>query len=231
MLYKGCRFIGTAILALVLPLFIAIPLLADMEWEGTKLSSCPVSIHWAAYLIEFILVFLILKWWYSRFGRRNNWNISVRWILLSILFGVIAYAVSTGLLLISSKYPTLFHQGDTVTGSSNIPLLNGRLKWLTLIAASIGSPILEEIAFRGIVLTQFGELLNNRILAAVMASLLFAIAHMTGVAASAGIFFMGMVNVALDERCESLTPGIIVHITYNTIISASAVMTIGGLLK
>lgn len=228
MVARGLHRLGglvyESIFALVFPLFISLPVIADMDWGKHDLNGLMVLSHWAVYLGLGVVVFLVLRWEYRRIGGTKGWMISKRGLAWSLLAGIALYGAAA-LLLAVAKYAHIFYQpGDTGTASSNVPLLRGPLGVLTVVASSIGSPILEELGFRGVILTKF-ERLTNRPIAAILAALFFVIAHLPGIIAGLSMFIFALVNTWLDRRYDSLVPGMVSHITYNVIVSLSVLAT------
>jgi membrane protease YdiL (CAAX protease family) len=93
--------------------------------------------------------------------------------------------------------------------------------WTSLIAMLllVGAlvPFIEEIIFRGLV---FGWLRKHLrfALAAPIVALLFAVAHQVWVLVPV-LFFMGLVLAAATERSGSLWPPIILHGTFNSMMT------------
>lgn len=88
-----------------------------------------------------------------------------------------------------------------------------------VLSSCVLAPILEEMAFRGIILRSFLTQ-YSRTKAILLSSLLFGIAHMN-IYQLATAFAIGIVAGWLYERCRSLWPCILLHAAYNTFVTMS----------
>jgi len=97
-----------------------------------------------------------------------------------------------------------------------------------LLLVALLVPFIEEIIFRGLV---FGWLRKHLrfALAAPVVALLFAVAHQVWVLVPV-LFFMGLVLAAVTERSGSLWPAIILHGTFNGVMTITyyAALAAGG---
>jgi uncharacterized protein len=88
---------------------------------------------------------------------------------------------------------------------------------IAFISTCVLAPVLEEMAFRGIILRSF-LLQYSRTKAILMSSLLFGVAHMN-VYQLATALALGIVAGWLYERCRSLWPCILLHAAYNGFVT------------
>src|SRR3546814_8871437 len=86
-----------------------------------------------------------------------------------------------------------------------------------LLLVGVLVPFIEEIIFRGLL---FGWLRKHLrfLLAAPVVALLFAVAHQVWMLVPV-LFFMGLVLAAATERSGSLWPPIILHGTFNSVMT------------
>ncbi len=84
------------------------------------------------------------------------------------------------------------------------------LPWYILFVAIVIAPIAEELLFRAGLVPRIGIL---------PATVLFALAHFSygSVIEIAGTFLIGLLLALIYTRSKSITPGIMIHITYNLI--------------
>jgi membrane protease YdiL (CAAX protease family) len=87
----------------------------------------------------------------------------------------------------------------------------------TVVSTCILAPLLEEMLFRGIILRSF---LNqySRTRALLYSSLLFGLAHLNVYQLVIG-FTLGMIAGWLYERTRSLWPSILLHASYNSLVT------------
>jgi hypothetical protein len=97
-----------------------------------------------------------------------------------------------------------------------------------LLLVGVLVPFIEEIIFRGLI---FGWLRKHLrfALAAPLVALLFAVAHQVWVLVPV-LAFMGLVLAAVTERSGSLWPAIILHGTFNSVMTITyyAALAAGG---
>lgn len=231
MIVKGFHYswkIGCIVLlSLVMPVLIGLPILADMYWPGETKDTVSAFPHWLFYVFMFAIVgtLKIIKYRRTATGIKHS-HISIRAVMWSLLLGMLLFAVSMIILFLSKKYSVFYSPEDTSARSSNVPLLRGNLRLLTYVAASVGSPILEELGFRGIIVAEFERMTRSTAFAIFASAVFFTIGHLTGLIDSIGLFMMAISNSVLDEKYHSLMPGIIVHVTYNTIVSYGTLLFI-----
>jgi membrane protease YdiL (CAAX protease family) len=98
-----------------------------------------------------------------------------------------------------------------------------RLIYFAIIG--VYSPIIQELVFRGLLLTGLLQR-TNVVVAILLSSLLFALSHMqNGVRATMSAFFFGIVVGSLYTRLRSLSASIACHIAINsTFVSVSPVI-------
>src|SRR5262249_29823785 len=110
------------------------------------------------------------------------------------------------------------------TVSYSEPLLSrGWPVWSIFVLVSLAPGILEEIAFRGVVLERLRGVVAARD-ALVIQAALFAVLHLSPLVFPSH-FAIGIILGWLRQRTKSLYPGMLVHAGYNAILVA---MELGG---
>lgn len=87
---------------------------------------------------------------------------------------------------------------------------------MLILEASVFFPIMEELVFRGIILcTLIRYKIANSLVSSVISSLLFASIHSDVITS----FIFGMLLCAIVIKTKSLKPAILMHMSYNTIVT------------
>jgi ABC-2 type transport system permease protein len=138
---------------------------------------------------------------------------------LGVLGGLLAGLVGIGYRLLAHQVPwlqELFEQA-----SSLLPGEDQGLPWWFVALTLLAAPVFEEFIFRGILYRGLRRSLRGPV--AVLASaLVFALVH--PVVAALPVFVMALVAAAAYERTGWLATPIAVHMTYNAIVLASALI-------
>ncbi len=96
-----------------------------------------------------------------------------------------------------------------------IPEATGYQMIAIFIAAAIQAPIVEEITFRGTLLPAMQRLLNRPVAALIIANLIFAAIHPTGIPAWPALAMIGIVASFAVYQTGSLLPAIAIHSIHN----------------
>lgn len=96
-----------------------------------------------------------------------------------------------------------------------IPEATGYQMIAIFIAAAIQAPIVEEITFRGTLLPAMQRLLNRPVAALIVANLIFAAIHPTGIPAWPALAMVGIVASFAVHQTGSLLPAIAIHAIHN----------------
>lgn len=86
---------------------------------------------------------------------------------------------------------------------------------VTLFAASVGAPIIEEIMFRGSLLPALAKVLKAPVIAILLQGLIFAAIHPTGIPAWFALGTIGAMSGFLSRQTGSLVPSIVMHAVHN----------------
>jgi uncharacterized protein len=158
-----------------------------------------------AYLLPVIVVLLIKKAKPERVGLRK-FKLENLALGCGLIFGAyILIFVHNVILLAFGIAP----QGELLTelfGQENLGIL--------IFTGVVLAPLVEETFFRGFVYSGLQQKYSWKV-AALISSLLFAIAHMQLVALIP-TFLMGFVLAYLYQRSKSIWPGIILHLVVNS---------------
>jgi membrane protease YdiL (CAAX protease family) len=214
----------------VVPLALQIPLLAYLGLTGDDLvgdlertldldDPTPLGL---AYLNVVLAAAIPVTWLLVRYLHRvrPRWLASVapriRWRFLLVCFGLSLVAL-VATLLVASVVPAPDAAGAEITGELNDFTRTTRDFLLVVLFLTPLQAAGEEYAFRGYLLQAFGGLFRSRVVAVVVSSLLFAIAH--GVGQSLPIFFdrfaFGLVAGTLVVVTGGLEAGIAMHVLNN----------------
>ncbi|NJN10076.1 MAG: CPBP family intramembrane metalloprotease [Richelia sp. RM2_1_2] len=143
----------------------------------------------------------------SAFGVRRT---SVRWLLIGVGVGVVAFVIKTLAILAWIKVT-----GDTnnvqdvyVDGVRDSPLF----LVLSLVFLTVFSPFGEELLYRGIVTN--GLLRYGSFVSVVGSTAIFALMHGINIVFPAAIV-AGLATAEVFRRSGSIWPGFVVHVVFN----------------
>ncbi|AXQ78480.1 CPBP family intramembrane metalloprotease [Streptococcus chenjunshii] len=160
----------------------------------------------ALFYLSFSLIFAKLLAHYCFRSTLNDFRIrltvpKIRWLIIGFLLPVF---VLGSLYLLGGK------------------LSLNSLSWGTLAMGSLAAPIVEEIFFRGFLMTLF-EIKYSRTIAVLVPSLIFALLHllngsldflMTGQLIIAGLSFSALLSYSVYET-NSITDSVLIHAFWN----------------
>ncbi|BDA70149.1 Abortive infection protein [Calothrix sp. PCC 7716] len=143
----------------------------------------------------------------SAFGVRRT---SVRWLLIGVGVGVVAFVLKTLAILAWIK----------VTGDTNnvqdvyVEGVRGRLPFLvlSLVFLTVFSPFGEELLYRGIVTN--GLLRYGSFVSVVGSTVIFALMHGINTVFPAAVV-AGLATAEIFRRSGSIWPGLVVHFVFN----------------
>ena len=162
-------------------------------------------------LISGVLIFFVF--WLFFFIRKKKFTNEVcirpipRKAILPIAVMEGSFNILTSVVISMFPWPKSW-MDSYVTSSTAID--NSLTAWLTAV---VMAPVLEEIVFRGLVYTRLKKGLPQ-MMAAIMTSLIFGIAHGTIIWAIY-TFIFGMILIWVFEKFQSLTASIVLHLAYN----------------
>lgn len=146
-------------------------------------------------------------------GLRPTWP---AWYRLAVAGGLICVPLAAAVNLAFQEV-----LGEPIENPQLQALAPEGFSWASLVTmlllVAVLVPFIEEIIFRGLI---FGWLRKRLrfVLAAPLVALLFAVAHQIWMLVPV-LFFMGLVLAAITERSGSLWPPIILHGTFNGVMT------------
>jgi membrane protease YdiL (CAAX protease family) len=133
---------------------------------------------------------------------------SPKWYLLAIVFAACSYSVATALL---SGIHAIF---DVPLLNYSTDFLNAGYGWSAVIISVCVQPaIVEEMAFRGVILGGLQHHLNSAE-AVVVSALLFMTLHLS-IVSFPHLFLLGALLGLLRVKTGSLYPGMLLHFLHN----------------
>lgn len=165
---------------------------------------------WLIYLIHHIKETAPLE------QHSTSWRKTIIWGIIGAFIAIICQLI----IMWSERF--IFHD---VQASLNTNILITSIKSFPpmMIAIVIAAPIMEEIVFRKII---FGDLcqFTNKWLAAIIASLLFALTHADGHLLTYTL--IGMIFCYIYQKNNNIYSSMISHILMNAVVVSSYLITI-----
>lgn len=186
-------------------------LLSDAFAPGSSaLAMVALAVAGAGALGGFALAAVVRVRSLGAFGVRPT---TVRWLLLGLAGGVLAWLVNRGIII---GYFLL--SGDTENPQAGLlPGITGGGLALagTMVLAAVIVPIGEELLFRGVVTSALGR--YGAWVAVLVSAFVFALAHGFSIVLPAA-FVLGVVNALLLRRSGSVWPGVVAHGVNNALV-------------
>lgn len=160
------------------------------------------------------LVFVVM--WLKRVGR-DACLVFNRDIAKNIGLGIVGWLSAVPLLVISMLAASTFSDPNRMIDP--ITIYMDHRGWVTvafMLTASVVGPIVEEIAFRGILLDTFRSKMGFW-WAALLSSFLFGMMHLNFSIKLLPTFCLGMVFCYLRRKTGSLTASCVCHMVNNTV--------------
>lgn len=171
---------------------------------------------------------LVSKW--KGLGFRSDWHVYFKledlWLGLATAFiGLIAaFAVGSAVgALVGLTDDAEADNTQFLRDAEGTPWL-----YLLLFAVVVGAPVTEELFFRGLTLRAIDRSFNNKALAVLGSSAIFALPHFTGsgwqgtAVLLASIFAVGVVLALAVYRTGRLGTAIVAHMMFNAVGAAGA---------
>lgn len=186
---------------------------APPDTNGMLAVLLPVTMV-GSHLVGWASSWILVSVWHGRrfFAALALWPLWPRKLARPFFTGVLVqFAVLVGMAIfpppadLESAFQQFFHLGAWA-------------KITIVLMAGIAAPLLEEVLFRGLLLTAFRRHMRFA-MAAVVVTVLFTALHMTQVGlyvpALMGIFVCGAMLARLRERSGSLWPPVAFHMGFN----------------
>ncbi len=174
----------------------------------------PLTDYFYPVLNIFTFIFTIVLVRYLRRTRPEIFQVKslkpLDYLLTLLAFGVI-YAYFSNLLFVGGdiKNDLLFFRDSP-------------LAFLVALQPFIIGPILEELVYRGVLMTSFFE--NSKFyLDCLLSAVMFSVAHLCSYGLSLEVFknyaFIGLILAILFRKTRSIYPSILVHMAWNIYLS------------
>lgn len=174
----------------------------------------PLTEYHYPVLNIFTIIFIIVLVIYLRRRRPEIFQIRslkpLDYLLTLLAFGVI-YAYFSNLLFVGGdiKNDLLFFRDSP-------------LAFLVALQPFIIGPILEELVYRGVLMTSFFEK-SKFYLDCLLSAVMFSVAHLSSYGLSLEVFknyaFIGFILAILFRKTRSIYPSILVHMAWNIYLS------------
>lgn len=174
--------------------------------------SRPTTLYLSLIAMEWGLVLYVVRGGLRRTGTSLRDVVGGRWgrprhVVRDVVVALAAWGVWTLFSWIASRAAGADHAASVRSLLPRHPI--DLALW---VALSLSAGFVEELIFRGYLLTQFRALTRSTGLALVMQSVVFGVSHgYQGVRACATISVYGLLLGALALRNRSLRPGMITH--------------------
>jgi len=156
-------------------------------------------------------------------GREVKLGLLALLAAVPLVMGVTSLVVVAGEWL-GLKAPATGHEMLKVMTDSPSPVALAML----LVSAVILAPLMEETIFRGLVQTVLKDYCRDaRWTLVLVSALIFTVIHLSSSAwqVMPGLFVLGVMLGWLYERTGSLLPGLLLHVGFNAVNSAWALMS------
>ncbi|WP_455679552.1 CPBP family intramembrane glutamic endopeptidase [Streptococcus sp.] len=174
----------------------------------------PLTDYFYPFLNSLTILFVVILVIYLRQIRPEIFQIRslkpLDYLLTLLAFGVI-YAYFSNLLFVGGdiKNDLLFFRDSP-------------LAFLVALQPFIIGPILEELVYRGVLMTNFFEK-SKFYLDCLLSAVIFSVAHLSSYGLSLEVFknyaFIGFILAILFRKTRSIYPSILVHMAWNIYLS------------
>lgn len=174
-----------------------------------------LGIYFIIVLFGTIIPFFMMRLYFKVDKRKLNRNVSATFVNLFVQT-IVCFTVCLGLTYVSNLIFSRFNLDSELLGSIGLSFSNSYLKEpLYVFMLVIVSPIIEEYAFRGVLLNTLGKF--GKRFALYSSALMFALAHVS-FSEMIPAFAMAITLGKTSYRYRSIKPTIIIHILFNSLI-------------
>ena len=179
------------------------------------LSDNVIFIGFIANILTILFLIIFFRIRKKKLLFEANWNaVSVKDIPYAIGLGVaLVLFISFGFSLLPESLLESYNQFSG--------MLTGDLTVVSLIYTVIAAPIVEEIIFRGLILSRLRKAMSVPI-AIIISSLLFALAHGQALW-MAYTFIVGCAFAIVDVKTNTITTSVLVHMLFNLLGMTSSI--------
>lgn len=174
-----------------------------------------VLIAFVASVLTMLFLMIFFRIRKKKLLQEANWNsISVKDIPYAVGLGVaLVLFISFGFSLLPESLLESYNQFSG--------MLMGELTVTSIIYTVIAAPIVEEIIFRGLILSRLRKAMPVPI-AIIISSLFFALAH-GQLLWMAYAFILGCVLAIVDVKTDTIATSVIVHMLFNLLGMSSSI--------
>ena len=216
---KQFNLVGLSLMLYVLIVLIA-PLIVKIYFDTTLGQFVGNKTIKIGILYAFILIGTFVPFSLLEFGTKTKLGDFWRKCSISFydifVYTVLFTAIGTIIMFITSILNSYIYLGSGTVSSIGVSMpgefLNNPLYFVLFV---IATPIVEEIAFRGVLLRVLGRYGNR--FGMISCSLIYALLHLT-FADSITTFFLSIILIKITLRYRSVQPAIIIHMLFNLII-------------
>ena len=179
------------------------------------LSDNVIFIGFIANILTILFLIIFFRIRKKKLLLEANWNaVSVKDIPYAIGLGVaLVLFISFGFSLLPESLLESYNQFSD--------MLTGDLTVVSLIYTVIAAPIVEEIIFRGLILSRLRKAMSVPI-AIIISSLLFALAH-GQLLWMAYAFIVGCAFAIVDVKTNTIATSVLVHMLFNLLGMTSSI--------
>ena len=143
-----------------------------------------------------------------------NAPFKITYLFLALLLCIFMYIIDYSIigLILNDIFPTNLFQGYAFPS-------NERLRLITIIYASLSAGIIEELIFRGIIVTELNKHIKNTVILVIFSSLIFSLIHWgQGFGKLIEVFIFSMIPTLWFIKTKQLWGNMIFHTSYNFLI-------------
>lgn len=141
----------------------------------------------------------------------------------NVIFGIVVVALFFTLLsyVIQTYFPQDSAQNEKQMKEIFGFILHADYLWLGVAIVVIGAPFVEEVIFRGFLLSAFAQTRLGFFGASVVTSGLWAVIHGYASSMAIGLFIFGLLLSLLVRRTGSIWVAVILHALWNGVVTAA----------
>ena len=173
------------------------------------------GIYFIIVLFGTIIPFFMMRLYFKVNRRKLNRNVNATFVNLYVQT-IVCFTICLGLTYVSNLIFSRFNLESELLGSIGLSYSNSYLKEpLYVFMLVIVSPIIEEYAFRGVLLNTLGKF--GKRFSLYTCAIIFALAHIS-FSEMIPAFAMAITLGKTSYRYRSIKPTIMIHILFNILI-------------
>lgn len=205
----------------VTPVICALIILLLYRLFSSSNISMPEISNYFVEIISCVLMLVIYYFILKVKGLDFTDNIRLKKITLlsAISYIFVGLSIYFVFAILLNYIPFLQGEGNAAKANDLSESVNGINIVFLFMAKCIAAPFLEEITFRGLIYSKLKEAFP-RWISSFITSLVFAIVHFSlSIFTVIIAFFMGLFFNFLVDRYKSIIPGVLVHMSYNLVVT------------